>query len=88
MAPHCVCLCSLPSNPLIAYREGKETLTISCLIVGCSSVSLPEAGSLCTISTRISFLAETTPFRSGQRGRRRGRGVNERSRAEHPQGPV
>lgn len=55
---------------LIAYGE-KKILTISCLMVGCSSVSLPEAGSLWTISTRISFLAETTPFRSGQRARRR-----------------
>lgn len=49
--------------------ERKEFLTISCLMVGCSSASLPEAGSLCTISTRISFLAETTPLRSGKRGR-------------------
>lgn len=47
--------------------EGKESLTISCLMVGCSSASLPEAGSLCTISTRMSFLAETTPLRSGER---------------------
>lgn len=42
-------------------------LTISCLMVGCSSASRPEAGSLWTISTRISFLADTTPLRSGHK---------------------
>lgn len=44
-----------------------STLTISCLMVVWSSASLPEAGSLCTISTRISFLADTTPLRSGHK---------------------
>ena len=38
-------------------------LTISCFMVVWSSASRPEDGSLCTISTRISFLADTTPLR-------------------------
>jgi hypothetical protein len=42
-------------------------LTISCFMVVWSSASRPEDGSLCTISTRISFLADTTPLRSGHK---------------------
>ena len=50
-----------------------DILTISCLMVGCSSASRPEAGSLWTISTRMSFLADTTPLRSGHKIRKRRR---------------
>lgn len=44
-----------------------SALTISCLMVVWSSASRLEAASLCTISTRISFLADTTPLRSGHK---------------------
>lgn len=63
-------LVSITLSPERPLRDGKGLLTISCLMVGCSSASLPEAGSLCTISTRMSFLAETTPLRSGETGTR------------------
>lgn len=46
------------------------TLTISCFMDVCSSFSRAALWSLCTISTRMSFFADTTPFRSGKKKNR------------------
>lgn len=48
----------------VKFGETKTRLTISCFMAAWSSFSRAALWSLCTISTRISFLVETTPFRS------------------------